>query len=602
MTGTDKLFVINAVAVAMERGIPEYAACRKLGVSLATSQRWRRVYAAKGIAGLEDQRSGHSGRHPMSKDLTPAATAYVRRLAVACGSVASAFDQLAADPFVCPPELQAYLLGRRSRHTIATSLRRAVSVTPEIEAMRHGPKQFDESAFIGLRDMTQIDPVTGMRVPIEPADWWELDDQSTNQPFWFELDRRDLATRNGTADALAQRHGVGLGRQGLFCVDIAAGEWLACELVGRPRDAYRAEDILRFLRRLFEDFGLPRRGIRLERGVWQSNALTGKVEMPESERQAVVAGLSNLGIHVEYVYRSRGKPFVEGGFNHLQTRMAIEAQLRGFTDIGRHRSDMERESSAMLRCKAGSRHPRDCGFPHISELAQAYHDAFAFLNAHAKEGRLQVGIPGERWEQSIQASPLRKLSPEHAAVFMPVKFTTKIVGGHVDKTLDGVLYRFALPELTAKYGNGYRVHVSFDPGDPWRGSEVCNLETGTRNVDGLRIGQWMATGEWAEPSPQFGISETCDTAGQRKRYTRAFRAAYAAADVAGVRGRRAAELRTDGGLLLRDEGRSEAVIERSRETDAPGRFATRTDADLDQSEADAAAALAKLQDLALRAG
>ena len=588
------------------------------GVSAATLARWWRAYRAAGIDGLEDRRAGHSGRPPVAEKLTPESAAYVRRLSVACGSVASAFDQLAADPSVCPPEIQHYLLGRRSRHSIATSLRRAVAVTPEVDAMRHGAKQFDERAFIGMRDMTQIDPATGARIPVEPGDWWELDDQSTNQPFWFEMEAEDRVwvwesgprgdaatpirhhahTRNGTGDALAARHGCALVRQGLFCVDVAAGHWLACELLGRPRDAYRAEDILRFLRRLFEDYGLPRRGIRLERGVWQSNAMTGKVAMPESERQAIVAGLSNLGIHVEYVYKSRGKPFVEGGFDHLQTRMAIEAQLRGFKDIGRWRSDKERESAAMLRCKAGVAHPKDCGFPHISELAQAYQDAFAFLNSHAKEGRLQRGVPEERFQASIAAAPLRALNPEHAAVFMPVKFATQITGGHVQKTIDGRLYRFALPELTAKYGNDYRVHVAFDPGDPWRGAEVSNLETGTRNVDSLGLGKWMGTGEWAEPAPQFGKSLSCDTVEQRKRYTRAFRSVYAAAGVKGVlsgRGRLAQEVRTDDGLMMRDDGRVDQTrTVRRLDADVPGRIAEKTDADLDSADAAGAAAMKEL--------
>jgi len=595
-----------AVAAAMESGASERDACGAIGVSVATLWRWRRAYAAGGVEALEDGRAGASSRRPVAEQITADAAAYVRRLAVASGSVASAFDDLADNPDLCPDTLRAYLLGRKSRHRIAGSLRRAVAVTPEVDAMRHGPKRFDEQAYIGLRDMTQIDLRTGARVPIEPGDWWELDDQSTNQPFWFEIDPADArSTRQGTADALAVRHGCGIGRQGLFAVDVASGRWLACVLVGRPRDAYRAEDILRFLRRMFEDYGLPRRGLRLERGVWKSQAITGATEMPDTERRAVVAGLQSLGIQVEYVFKSRGKPFVEGGFDHLQTRMAIEAEKRGLIDIGRHRTDFEREAATMQRCKAGVRHPRDCGFPHVSELASVYQDAFAFLNAHEKEGRLQIGVPDLRWQVSIESQSLAALKPEHAGVFMPIKFATELRGGHVQKTLAGRIYRFALPELAAQVGNGYRLRACFDPGDPWRGAEVYNLEDGTRNIRNLRPGAWMATAEWAEAAPQFGAAVDAATLEQRKRYSIAFRAVYAASGVGGRRGRVARESRTDRGLVVRTEapagGEAMATTRRCIDADNPSLPRARTDQDLDRAEADAAVAMRSLDDLAMAA-
>lgn len=599
MKPTAKLDILSAVTAMAGDGISESAACKIVGVSVATLWRWRKRFGVAGVDGLTDGRAGASGRPAIAADLTPDAAAYVRRLAVASGSVASAFAELAASAEICPPTIQAYLDGRASRHRIATSLRRAVAVTPEIDAMRHGPKRFDERAYIGMRDMTQIDLLTGQRVPILPGDWWEFDDQSTNQPFWFELHEKEVRTRQGTADALATRHGCGLGRQGLFAVDIATGRWLACELVGRPRDAYRAEDILRFMRRLFEDYGLPRRGIRLERGVWKSNALTGTTELPDSERRAVVAGLSNLGIHVEYVYKSRGKPFVEGGFDHLQTRMAVEAEKRGLVDIGRHRSDFEREAAMMMRCKAGVRHPRDCGFPHVSTLGEVYQSAFAFLNASAKEGRLQSGVPDERWQAALEATPLRVLKPEHAGVFMPQKFATEIRGGHVQKTVGGTVYRFALPELTAAVGNGYRIQACFDPGDPLRGCEVYNLEAGTRNTRSLRLGQWMATAEWAEAAPQFGRGDPA-TMAQHKRYSVAFRSVYAASGVGGRRGRTAHETRTGTGLATRDDGRNIIVDDISPRV-SPTAVPDRSDEDLDRGEAEALAALAQMDDLSIRA-
>ena len=119
---------------------------------------------------------------------------------------------------------------------------------------------------------------------------------SVNFPFWFESPFRDRQTRRTMASASAGNR---------FCaMDIASGKWLGFELIGRPRDAYRAEDILRFLRRLFTEYGMMRRGPPVERGIWQSKRLTGytvtdsaaaeeEVQRPgmdEPERERIVGG------------------------------------------------------------------------------------------------------------------------------------------------------------------------------------------------------------------------------------------------------------------------------------------------------------------------
>lgn len=615
MNASDKLDTLHAVAARIAGGSTEAQACAAAGISPATFSRWRRDYTAGGIDALEDQRAGHSGRLPVAHYLTPEASEHLRKLAVGCGSLASAVDEFELSP-LCPDAIKGILAARKSRHHIPLSLRRAVAATPEMQAMFNGPKAFDETSFIQQRDMTMIDPRTGERIPIEPGDWWELDDQSTNQPCYFELPDGQNFTRQGTSDRLAERHGVALARQGLFGVDIASGEWLSCELIGRPRDAYRAEDILRYMRRLFEDHGLPRYGIRLERGVWQSRTITGeKIAMPEDQRQIVVNSLRNIGIHVEYVYKSRGKPFVEGGFDHLQTRMAIEAMKRGWRDIGRFRGERERETAALLRCKAGVVHPKDAGFPHISQLAIAYQDAMGFLNTHAKEGRLQSGVPDELFRASVQSAPLRRLDPKHAGVFLPVKFDTEIKGGHVSKTIHGVSYRFGAPEICARLGNGYRVFVCFDPSDPWRGAELFSLEVGTRNILKLTPGAHIGTAEWSEDAPQFGLGSQ-ETREQRKRFSRAFRAAYAAAGLAGTRGRRILEERDGTGGIRREELQSDLNRSQQRKQSSSSVASAAscenatvfvrsslppltqpTDADLDNMDAAGAEALKELSEL-----
>ena len=66
---------------------------------------------------------------------------------------------------------------------------------------------------------------------------------------------------------------------------------------------------------------------------------------------------------------------------------------------------------------------------------------------------------------------------------MPVKCKTEIREGHVKKIVDGIHYRFEMPEIFAGLGTGYRVLIAFDPGDPAAGCHIYNLETGSRNVN-----------------------------------------------------------------------------------------------------------------------
>lgn len=309
-------------------GAPMAAACRAAGVNQATYLRWRGAYKEQGLDGLVP-RTDRCGRKPAFDAFAPEAQQKLVQLYIKTGSQSLAIQLFRDDP-LCPEPLKAWIddrnAGERSRHQIPPSLRQLMHVTPAIHDKFRGPRRYELNAITTLRSMTeQLD--SGDVRNIEPGDWWEMDDMSVNLPFWYE-------SPFGT-DKLAERHGVGIGRQSLCAMDIASGKWLGFELIGRPRDAYRAEDILRFLRRLFGEYGLPRRGLRLERGIWQSKRMTGyavsetaaaevvaeRPGMDEPERERVVGGIKSLGIQVQYVFTPKAKGFIESGFNFLQAVM-----------------------------------------------------------------------------------------------------------------------------------------------------------------------------------------------------------------------------------------------------------------------------------------
>lgn len=309
-------------------GRPAAVAAVQVGASLPTLSRWASAYAEGGVAALEPGKS--SGRPALASLMTEAGIAQVREWALKMDSVALAW-QVYSTEAGCPDEIREAVAGGR----IPPSLQALASANAHIKDLHRGPRTFQLNGQKARRDMSELMP-DGSRREIQPGDWWELDDMSLNQPFWFKARAEDCP-----GDKLAERYGKSLGRQSLWCIDVASGMWLGCELLGRRRDSYRAEDILRFLRRLFEDHGLPRRGLRLEQGIWKSKRIkgieiTGKADvdaalaessifhdfdqpaMPEPELNAIVGGLASIGLEIVHARTPGQKGIIETSFRHLQ--------------------------------------------------------------------------------------------------------------------------------------------------------------------------------------------------------------------------------------------------------------------------------------------
>lgn len=333
LDATQRLHAIRTHAELVEAGCTPSEAARRVGASAASLDRWRKAYKEGGLAALAPRKS--PGRPARAAELTDEQIAFVRQVAAKEGSARLAFDRLAFAPG-CSDELRDYLLATRD---LPPSLMRLCHITAAAKALHQGPRHLQLAGPVNLRDMTELMP-DNTRREILAGDWWEMDDMSLNQPFWFDCDPEDFQ-----GDPMAQRYRRSLGRQSLWAVDVRSGKVLGFELIGRRRDAYRAEDILRFLRRLFADHGLPRRGLRLERGTWKSSRIKGikvdakngpaldpeqaslmaalgedyeRPEMAEEEKQVVIGGLAKLGLEVVHAWSPKQKGIIEGSFNNLQ--------------------------------------------------------------------------------------------------------------------------------------------------------------------------------------------------------------------------------------------------------------------------------------------
>jgi hypothetical protein len=407
-----------------------------------------------------------------------------------------------------------------------------------------------------------------------------FDDMSDNMPHWWVL--ADGHQENGTDESKGT---YGIGRQGLYAYDPARpsgiengprGWWLGVEKIGTVRDSYTAAIILRFVRRLMQDYGKPRRGIVFERSIWQAQSIAGfritangslvdeEVErdpLANEERALIQKGLESLGLKVHYTHIPRGKE-IESAFNYLQRLKPMVASTSGGpipVNIGRHAGEYEHAAKQLRRARAtsggaNSFHPAELGFLHI--------DASADLD----EKVMQI-INEERQVNGVGYPDLPPLSQRDMAVFLPEIRELELRNGKVTAKESGQPFDFCAPELFAALGSGYRLYVRFDPSEPTLGAAIYNRETSSANFEGWQDGMFIGFAEFLPEVARFDWRSEKDSAAEdiKRRFNKHVRTAYRAV---GMKHARAATVR-DGRGNVAEVGsqRSEVRGQRSESQD-----------------------------------
>ena len=543
---TDRLKLVQR-ALALRPGLSWPKIAKAVGVPQPTLERWLRAYRTGGAEALMPEWD-NAGRPAVADCLTTTAVNFLKRKRLKCGSTSTTLWHFQYDP-LCPPELAEKLKNMKS---IPLSLRKACHVSKEAEAQYRGPTAHQHISFKDTHNPVVIDPATGAERALLAGDIYISDDMSRNMPFWFELALGERETRARRGDKLAERHGVAVGRQGLFTMD-ARGKLLGFTLIGCARDAYTADDVLRHFWNIGQEFGWPRLQWVLEKGVWCARTIDGtRVQCPDEMRSRIVSGFGQLGFNVDHVHTSEGKALLESWFNFFQRAQSLQ---EGAPDIGRVRGEMEREKELMRRVQNGV-HPKEEGLPYYADAMQLDRKTCIALNSREKYGRIQNGVPDENWVRDTTApeSMLRKPVRSDRGHFLSTKLETAVRQGHVEKKIEGDWFRFSIPDKFGLLGKDYRVLMCFDPTDPESGAEIFNLETGSRNQANLRHMEWMGSAEFSPGLPMFGYSnEVGEAADRRKRYQRAFKNGYAGTGVFGYRAATQIEARDGRGNVVRVE-------------------------------------------------
>jgi hypothetical protein len=493
MTPAQKFSAVEAINSLIASGHTPNQACGKLGLSRSNYERWSRALLQHG----GDPWAAFTARKPTGRptavDFTAEEAAIARWHRLTKDSLPVAIYMFCQDERVRPElraairDIEATYYAREKRPSYPPSVRRAFHVTAEDKAHFRGGKAPQNVELTTARGMFYLD-AQGNTVPILPGQLWEMDDYSANQPFAYpDLESGEIRT----------------GRQVLAALDVASAGWLAFDAIGRPRDAYRGEDILRFIERSFRAHGMPL-FLRLERGSWDSSYVHGLTV------EGLVEGWGGLDhlVHIEHIWKSKGKGTIESSFNPLQTWLS-HASL----DIGRTRGEFAAQTKAMRQAATSStlEDVRHLGIWEQGEAIAAHEEAARIMNSRPRSREtiapgLYASADDLRARHGWHTIPM----PESEAWrFLPCKRTATVIGGTITLT-PGPGYgqmQFLCNGIDGRhFDNGYQVLIAFDPAAPENGAYIANADRTHRNTAALPVGEKLITAPFMDRAPQINLS------------------------------------------------------------------------------------------------
>lgn len=386
------------------------------------------------------------------------------------------------------------------------SVKRAFHVTDEERALHEGRKAHQQVEMITRRGMFET-LEDGTQKQIIPGNVWELDDYSTNQPYWHECPESGKVSVN---------------RQVLAAKDLCASLWLGFDHIGRERDAYRAEDVLRFIERLVRSHGIPEK-LRLERGIWESSGVHG---LKVGDHRW--GDLRDLMV-IEHVFKSKSKSIIEGGFNFLQRWLGHSG-----IDIGRKRGQFESASKKLRQSRNVTTDARKLGFLSILKSSDKHEAAGRELNRRpAMRAHLNERVSPEDLVARL-GWHTKPLSEDDAWYFFPCKQARVVKAGQVRVapgggwapiyfTVNGIIDGLHLE-------TDHKVLVACDPARPELGARVVNADDSAKNRQGFGMHEvLLASAPYFGLAPQFSAAkELSPHLEARKNATAAARTSFRA--------------------------------------------------------------------------
>lgn len=491
-------------------GLSQNQACSAAGVSVANYTRWASAMADGGLEALSAAKP--TGR-PRSFELTDDETNALRGLTATFDSVRYAIEAFPRHD-CCQPTTRAKIneiLDRAARAGrephFPRALCRAAFVTEDERMRLRGQKHAQAKEFSPRKGMW-FEDAEGNKMPILAHTVWTMDDYSANQPY--------IVTAEDGQSRLC--------RQYLMAQDVFSSAWIGSEAIGRERDAYRGEDILRFILRTIDGQGTMPRFLLLERGRWDSRAVHG-LPLNDDPSGPRWGGLDDL-FCIKHGFTPRHKAALESNLSLLQRALSHSG-----TEIGRTRSEFEDATKALLAVQAGRLDPLKAGFLPLGASSELHWQAAQQLNARPKS-RVnfdQAVVPNDLLQQAEERRPL---PPDERWRFFPVKRAGTVRGGFVEVALEHWprSFRFQVNGvLDGLYlDNGHAIFIAFDPAQPHLSAMIANAETGTRNRAGWPLGYNLVLAPQETEAPQFTLRPGGYADGNKRKANATARTSFAA--------------------------------------------------------------------------
>lgn len=353
-----------------------------------------------------------------------------------------------------------------------------------------------------------VDPETGEERLVQPGETWTIDDGSINLLCIVPgLER--------PGDSCWDRWGVAVGRfQLLVIVDHRTRFICGWSYTARPRDSYRAEDIVATFHPAIMEHGAPRRMV-LEHGV--------------SAATLVSATLGALGVEIDRASSPHQK-VVESVFNGLWTRLST---LPG--QVGRFRGEEQECNRLLVSIRRGACDPRG-RLMELPALLAALRDAVALHNAATVNSeRLGRWVPSELWSARAPAM-LRRISPADAWMFSPATSAPIKVRGALVETswqpMPGWTVKLAFSAEWLLEYHGIRVVLRYNPHAPECEAVAILAEDCGQRRRGELLGRLVQVDRIARMTrramgygldPDLGLAETRSNAQALRRHVAAVR-------------------------------------------------------------------------------
>ena len=383
-----------------EDGRSQREAARALGVTEKTASIYIRRLRENPEAAADDfaPRKVNCGRRPKQWLEMPEIRAAMAHLVqsnrtATAGSTTEAL-RLASRRGELRPEVASLVEARLAagQTPLPPAAMRQLRVSETVVRAYRSPRNawLDYVSSPGSLQMT-VDAESGEERLVQPGERWTIDDGSVNLLCIVPgLER--------PGDACWDRWGVAVGRfQLLVIVDHRTRMVVGWSFTARPRDSYRAEDIVATFHPAIMEHGAPREMV-LEHGV--------------SAAGLVSQTLDALGVRILRASSPHQK-VVESVFNCLWTRLS---SLPG--QVGRFRGEEEAANLMLTRIRSGALDPRG-KLIDLPQLLAAIRAAVESHNAATVNSeRLGSWVPADFW-RAESSRWLRRVAVEDSWMFAP---------------------------------------------------------------------------------------------------------------------------------------------------------------------------------------